>query len=305
MTNWFADKKFGVEHALNMYASSFVTMPAVMLYEDDLVKQFAEPLSTCHIYLIGQVPKIDFVGVAQEGSELITKHEVAGQPHDLRWGIPEGAKLIEKDGVWLVVREETGMGGFPSDNEMTYRLAHELDLIHFKVLYIGQAYGEDGSRNALHRLKSHSTLQQIAIKGVSDGFRLTLLMLEILSENRLLTIFNPKAKVQDQAQERIKNGIDKLFATTESERITLYEASLIRYFQPKFNKEFKNSFPSTNMKLLASCYEKDLSAVIAEICIDELPFKLFSDAVKVKRHHVARHSLYTDADRNAFFDSTK
>jgi hypothetical protein len=57
LTGWFADKKFGVEHALNMYASSFVTMPAMGIYEDDVVKHFAELLSTCHIYLIGQVPK--------------------------------------------------------------------------------------------------------------------------------------------------------------------------------------------------------------------------------------------------------
>ena len=305
LTDWFSDKKFGVEHALNMYASSFVTMPAMGIYEDDVVKQFAERLSTCHIYLIGQLPRVAFVGAAQEGSELITKFEIAGHSRDLRWPIPEGAKLIEKDGIWLVVDEEAVTGGFPSEIQIAHRLAHELAVLHFEVLYIGQAYGEDGSRNALHRLKSHSTLQQIAVQGIPDGFQLTLLMLEVLPANRLLTIFNPRAKVQDQAEERIRNGLDKLFSTTEPERITLYEASLIRYFQPKFNKEFKNSFPSTNMKLLASCYEKDISAVIAEICFDELPFTLFSNAAKATRSHIARHSLHTTDDRNAFFDPTK
>mgnify|MGYP003109118919 FL=1 len=207
-------------------------MPAMGIYEVYVVKHFAEPLSTCHIYLIGQVPKIDFVGASKEANELITKLEVAGQSHDLRWPIPEGAKLIERDGLWLVVNEEAGMGGFPNETQMARRLAHELDAVHFKVLYIGQAYGEDGSRNALHRLKSHSTLQQIAVQGIPDGFRLTLLMLEVVPANRLLTMFNPKAKIQDQAEARIRNGLDKLFSTTEPERITLYEASLIRYFKP-------------------------------------------------------------------------
>jgi hypothetical protein len=197
------------------------------------------------------------------------------------------------------------MGGFPSETHMAHRLAHEFDAVHFNVLYIGQAYGEDGSRNALHRLKSHSTLQKIAVQGIPDGFQLTLLMLEVVPANRLLTMFNPKAKVQVQAEERIRNGLGKLFSTTEPERITLYEASLIRYFQPKFNKEFKNSFPSTNMKLLESCYKRDLSAVIAEICFDELPFKLFSDAVKATHYHIAQHSLHTATDRNAFFYPTK
>jgi len=69
-------------------------------------------------------------------------------------------------------------------------------------------------------------------------------------------MFNPWANDKCRGSERIKKGLDKLFGTNEAERTTLYEASLIRYFQPPFNKEFKNSFPSTNMKVLADCYDK-------------------------------------------------
>lgn len=56
------------------------------------------------------------------------------------------------------------------------------------------------------------------------------------------------------------------------------------------------------MKLLADCYDKDFSALVAEICIDELPFKLFSDAVKRKQHHIAKHDLHTDEARRIFFN---
>lgn len=301
MADWLADKKFSVEHALNMYASSYVTMPALGIYDDAAVKQFEQPLQTCHIYLIGFVPKVDFVGAIQEKNELVTFFEILGNKHDLRWTIPETAKLIEKDEQWVVYDETTGIGGFPDEHLCLNRLNSEKDLIHFDVQYIGQAYGEDGSRNALDRLKTHSTLQQIAVRGTPSGHNLTLIMLEVLPETRMLTLFNPKAKETEHAEMRITKGIDKMLSTTEPERITLYEASLIRYFQPKFNKEFKNSFPSTNMKLLSDCYEKDISAVIAEICIDELPFKLFSEKVKPKQYHIAGHHLHTEADRRAFF----
>jgi hypothetical protein len=75
---------------------------------------------------------------------------------------------------------------------------------------------------------------------------------------------------------------------------------MIKYFKPKFNKEFKDSFPSTNMKLLADCYNKDFSAVCAEIYFDDFPFRFFSNAVGPARFHIAFHDLHSDASRRLF-----
>jgi len=83
--------------------------------------------------------------------------------------------------------------------------------------------------------------------------------------------------------------------------VTLYEPSLIRHFQPPFNKEFKESFPSTNLKVLADCYDKDFSTLISEICIDELPFKMTSDAVPPSQYHTAKFDLHEDEVRQIFF----
>ena len=55
------------------------------------------------------------------------------------------------------------------------------------------------------------------------------------------------------------------------------------------------------MKLLNECYKKDFSAVIAEITIDELPYKLFSKSVPPKHSHIANHNLHTDNERKVFF----
>ena len=190
---------------------------------------------------------------------------------------------------------------FPKEEKAFRRLNNEQDAVGLKVLYIGQAYGKDGSRNALDRLLKHEMLQKIAVKGIPDGYRLTLLLLEIQPGNTMFTLFNPRAKDKDQSAQRISSGLDKLFNTNEAERITLYEASLIRYFQPKYNKEFKDSFPSTNMKVLADCYDKDFAALVAEICIDELPFKMFTETVTAKQYHRAKHDLHDDEARKVFF----
>lgn len=76
---------------------------------------------------------------------------------------------------------------------------------------------------------------------------------------------------------------------------------MIRYFYPEFNKEFKDSFPSTNLKVLQDCYDKDFASVIAEISIEELPFRLCSEVVPPKTYHFAAHDLHKAEDRKAFF----
>jgi hypothetical protein len=53
------------------------------------------------------------------------------------------------------------------------------------------------------------------------------LLLEIEPANRVLTRFNPFAQDKSQGEQRILDGMNKLFGTDEKERITLYEASLI------------------------------------------------------------------------------
>jgi hypothetical protein len=301
MPDSFVNKAFDVEHALSMYATSFVTMPAFGIYEEEWIAPLVEEISKCHIYIIGSMPKLDFVGAAQEDRDLITRMEVCGKRYDLRWPLPDSASLKGDNQVGWYVEDAAGAKSFPTAVIMSSRLSREHDAVDFKVLYIGQAFGEDGSRNALDRLKKHETLQKIALKGIPDRYDLTVLMLAIEPANRLVTMFNPLALDKDRGSERIRKGLDKLFNTSEAERTTLYEASLIRYFQPPFNKEFKNSFPSTNMKLLTDCYDKDFSALVAEICIDELPFKLFSDVVKRKRYHIAKHNLHVEEARRVFF----
>ena len=45
------DKQFDVEHALGMYATSFVTIPAEAIYDLEFLKQFEAIVATCHIYV--------------------------------------------------------------------------------------------------------------------------------------------------------------------------------------------------------------------------------------------------------------
>ncbi len=295
----FANALFDVEHALGMYAYSYCTIPAEMIYEKESLAPMMDVIKTCHIYLIGYTPKIDFTNATQDGEKLILTFNVLNKEHEVELEIP-GLTLEEDDGVFYL-KDSGGERFWPETNYIQARLSNESKSVTFEVKYIGQAYGQDGSRNAVDRLLKHETLQKIALKGIPEGYKLTLLMLAIQPNNQLITLMNPFAKNGDSGDQRIQQGLDKLHNTNEAERISLYEAALIRYFYPEYNKEFKDSFPSTNLKILQDCYSKDFGAVVAEICIDELPFVLFSKTVEPKFYHVAKHHLHKDEDRRMFF----
>ncbi|MDI5891096.1 hypothetical protein [Halomonas rhizosphaerae] len=295
-----ADKLFDVEHSLSMYAVSYCTIPAECIYDKEALKPLMEVVETCHIYLIGLTPIIDLVDAKQESDLLTLMFKVAGKDVSLLFELPEGFDL-KAEGDLLYIEDSNGHRSWPDESYIQAKLSEQTSSVNFEVKYIGQAYGKDGSRNAIDRLLKHETLQKISLKGIPEGYRLSLLLLAIQPNSQLFTMMNPFARNTDEGPARIRSGLDKLFNTTEQERITLYEASLIRYFYPEFNKEFKDSFPSTNLKVLQDCYEKDFSGVVAEICIDELPFKLFSGNVIPKNYHIAKHDLHKDDARRMFF----
>lgn len=296
----FGNLLYDVEHALGMHAYSFVQFPAFAIYDKEVLAQFSNILMNCHIYLIGFLPKVDLVDVSQRDRLLVVTLSALGEKVDISWPLPDGFNLKE-DGEAFFVETDKGERVFPSMSMLMSAYNAETGKYIFDVQYIGQAYGQEGERNAVDRLVKHETLQKISVQGVPDGYSLELLLLEVAPSNTLFTMFNPHAENSNDGEKRIVAGLDKLFGTDERERIALYEASLIRYFQPKYNKEFKDSFPSTNMKILADCYDKDFSAVVAEICIDELPYMLKSTSVEPKLYHIAQHDLHTDEQRKAFF----
>lgn len=296
----FAGAMFDIEHALGMYASSFCTLPAEAIYASDKLAPLMETINSCHIYLIGYVPKVDITRIYQIENKLKIDLSVLRHTHTVVYDIPDNF-VLKNDKNGYHIEDEAGNRYFPDANDVQARLSDISKAVDFDIKYIGQAYGDGGSRNALDRLLKHETLQKISLKGYSRDYRLTLLLLSIKNSNQLVTMINPFAKERDEDGTRVKAGLDKLFNTTEEERVALYEAALIRYFQPQYNKEFKNSFPSTNLKLLKDCYDKDFSAVVAEICIDDLPFRLKSDVIKPKLYHIAKHDLHKEEARHAFF----
>lgn len=291
---------FQVENALSMYAVNYATIPAKAIYDKELLAQFTEIINSCHIYLIGYTPIVRTISVEKKERKLHFSIKSASEKYVVEMDLPDDF-TFKNEGEEYHLTDSQGNKYEIKDSYLLRRLSSLHDAFNFEVKYIGQAYGKDGSRNALDRLNKHETLQKIAVKGAPEGHEISLLLLSIESGNQLITTINPFADDGGNGGDRFQIGLEKLYKTNEAERISIYEAALIRYFYPEFNKEFKESFPSTNLNILKDCYDKDFSAVVAEISIDELPFKLWSETAAPKWSHIAKHDLHKREDRRMFF----
>lgn len=176
------------------------------------------------------------------------------------------------------------------------------DMSDIEVLYVGQAYG-DGKRTSWKRLQNHSTLTNILAQAHNENpdYEIQILMFEYFPY-RIIT------KV-DRASSNTNldyNDLDKFRKINENplsvhEQICLIEASLIRYFQPKYNKVYKDSFPNGKFKILARCYDLDFSGLIVEINIKDLGFRLYSSTIIACQEHTCMIDLIDPQDRRGFF----
>ena len=172
----------------------------------------------------------------------------------------------------------------------------------FEVLYVGQAYAE-GRRSAFERLKSHSTLQKILAENqYNSPDNETFLFTFEYAPYRFITQMDGRAKnaIKDERDsDRFTSILEN--PLTEHQQICLTEAALIRYFSPKYNEIYKESFPSPSHKILQQCYELDFSGLIVEINTDELGFFLYSQKSAASTHHICQIDLWAHEDRAGFF----
>lgn len=180
-------------------------------------------------------------------------------------------------------------------------------VLDLQVLYIGQSYGEKGSRTALDRLASHSTLQKIHHDNarLSPDMEIWLLLFGFQDPFVIAAIDGTQEAVSKEAAEKQRlgtflNGASPLSMETE---INYAEAALIRYFAPPYNEKFREVFPSPEHKAYAQCYQVDLNTVSVEVQTDvSIGVRLFSSSVPPQWHHLATFPLHPAADRVSMMD---
>lgn len=303
----FSNRLNMLEHTLGIYAKGFATIQAALIYDDTIINEIKNVTDNSHIYIIGEQPKIEIIrSFSEKGYFCIEINVYSRDDADIiKLPIPDGYTFYTCDSYNCIRNNDNGKIIRPSLDDILNNFARQIEPIPFYIKYIGQAYGANGKRNVIDRLKKHEKLQQISLTEKDDDKDLQIITLE-LAEHQLISHINPFAQDtgKNTFDNRVNMGLDKLNNTLESELVTLYEAAFIRYFQPKYNKHFKNNFPSTNIRILQDCYKKDFQSLVAEISFDNFFYSLYSDFIPLdnEQNYIAHYDLHHDSEeRRSFF----
>jgi hypothetical protein len=190
-----------------------------------------------------------------------------------------------------------------------YQHLEERHFLDLDVLYIGQSFGVEGARTAPDRLKSHSTLQNIYAEAISinPDCEIWLVLASFLQIN--LMMFDGRTEFTDEERRadkvRFQNVYNKLNweGINEQQKINFTEAALIRYFEPPYNKVYKDSFPNPAHVTYTECYDLDVNAVCIELqTFEKANFCLYSEKARAAPWHMQNFPLHSPQDRKSMFE---
>lgn len=311
-------ENYMTEFAVSLVSSRYLLISASQLMSEGKMSPNELEISRkCHIYMVVTRPAVHFDssdftyadGVVS--GSLVYRNEDGEQRHQFSINFPltDGAIRLDLspypyneirtyDSEGSIVRWMPATAVSVYQTQLSYKHAFR----KLKVLYVGQSYA-GGHSSAFDRLRKHDTLQKILATTAyeSPSSEILVLAVQYLSP-RIITMMNgtDKSLIRDERDvRRFTKALNADFS--KKLQISLIEAALIRYFQPKYNTVYKKKFPSRDMKVLQECYQYDFSRLAVEFDSSELRTATYSDVVAPSDHHVANFILTDDADRTQFF----
>lgn len=303
-------RKYLSEVGLNMQAK------LLALLQQDGFALLPEGAGPFHLYLVLQRPRI----ALDPASVVFSEKEVRGrfsiqkqnklEYHEFVGGNGLGtAKLtlkcdyphteyqvLEKGGATLSSGKVANLIA-----QISSKFWNHLDL---EILYVGQSYGVEGSREAPARLAAHSTLQGIYAEAIRHAPDKEIWLLLVQFDEMRLLSFDGKSKTYGTTREKDFEHFRAVMGSdvSEQQRINFTEAALIRHFQPPFNTIYKEKFPSPAHSTYSQCYDIDLNAVAFEIDTEPIMCRLWSGAVAPVWTHFATFPLHSATARRSMFD---
>lgn len=304
---------------------------AVLLQQSDLndkrIEKYYENHSPCHIYIICKRPKIyinpdsfklndNLINLnfrVQKGHEF--KELSFSTPHPFNKGEKVSLDTEFPYNYFKLKGEKSGIVSSGKASLVLQSAREEfehqtnMDFLDLEVIYVGQSYGKDGERTAIQRIRSHSTLQQIYSdannKYIDQDVWILLCSFEQINMLAMNKNNGTEKEFELDWEKRSKNTFTTLMGGkfTGEQTINFTEAALIRYFQPKYNEIFKDSFPSKTHKSYEECYNLDVNSVVVGLDIfDMVKCKLYTEKVKRRKRHLITYNLHSKEDRKSMFN---
>lgn len=282
---------------------------------DQQSEEYTELANDCHIYLIVTRPRVSFV----PDSISVGVGKTAGKFRYIKDGVPQETDfwlLGEANADKIEVSEyphhklsliKNGEKFFTAPAHLLSLMCDHIDemsLRDLEVVYVGMSYA-DGTRSAKDRLLSHSTLQQVLADLNSDApdSEALVIMAQYTPPQTFITFDGRDKSLKIEDDRDVMSDLQRQQREiTEGLQIKLIEASLIRYFQPKYNDKYKQRFPLPTQKILKEVYEIDFGALIVELNTERINSRLYSTTRKAGYHHIGSVDLHDPQVRRSFFN---
>jgi hypothetical protein len=175
-----------------------------------------------------------------------------------------------------------------------------------EIVYIGQSFGKNGERDALSRLKSHSTLQEIQADHLFQSPESDIAITLWEFTPRLLTSFDGRTKNYEKSMEEDSKHMEEILKDPplkiNKQIINITEAALINYFKPEYNDKFKNNFPDVEHLGYKYYYDLDFNSVLVELDPTAINVNLYSKEKKYKIFNPIKYTLHPENVRKSMFD---
>lgn len=310
------------EFAINMYCSALALLKQEHLTDPSVDEVFED--QPPHIYFIVKRPRVQLIPESFQINHEFVEFDFKVQEKDeFKIQHFKTRNLLGSDNLDLVceypyseLKLVDKLNGKIVSQGFVYVLLntisyHVLDpeFLDCEILYIGQAFGKDGNRTAIDRLQKHETLQLIYSEAIKKNPDSEIWICLASFDQVNITVMNGHL---DFTEEELKQDEDTYLDTIntlnhdgmdEGQKINFTEAALIKYFQPQYNKEYKESFPTRDHKSYSECYDLDINSVGFEIdTSDKIKCNLYSQSTDRCHLHMISFLLHSPEERKAFFD---
>lgn len=317
------DYRYGIETFLLMYLNQYQLVLGADLEDYANNQELFNDGNPCNIYFVLRRPKVTVdphsIKIEKRRARfklLIHVKEQTGEVN-LCCEFPKAKSKIEyftkypynilafrdQKQALMVTRPSTLLdSNLVIDNIQTEDLDYE-------ILYIGQAYGKDGKRTAIDRLSSHETVQKIYTHTSNQhpDSDIWIMLTNFTQQSMMITTGSDLIKVNEEDSKLENEKIEHLFENdglliSDKQKINFTEAALIKYFEPKYNIEFKDNFPSLKHKSYSECYNLDIKALTIELDTSEMIRKIYTEKTGRKHHHQKMFEFNSDKDRMSLLE---
>lgn len=175
-----------------------------------------------------------------------------------------------------------------------------------EVMYVGQAFGRKTRKKIDYRISKHEKILDVAYEIMDNCTLDEILIIGVCIESSdiatsFVSLDSKDKKISVQDLLNLQQSAAK--RVPEGQEVTLFEASLIAYFRPKYNSEHKDTFPTLDYGTYDEIFKTDFDYVNMTIDTKPIAARIHSEYIKTPLYiHNQDYSLKTEEEKKNLFD---